>query len=61
MTLVFCLLKNYLEDNKIPLSQLQLLESDGPNVNKTVWNKLNISIHNLHACQYFSESSSSVW
>ena len=26
-----------LEDNEIPLLQLQSLESDGPNVNKTVW------------------------
>ena len=29
-----------LKDNEILLSQLQSLESDGPNVNKTVWNKL---------------------
>ena len=52
----------FLEDNKIPLS----LKSDGSNVNKTVWNKLdeqisslperewkglvNISTSNLHAC-----------
>ena len=61
-----------LEDNKIPLSQLQSLESDGPNCNETAWNKLNeqiperksvvnISIYNLHACQYFPEKSSSVW
>ena len=61
-----------LEDNKIPLSRLQSLERDGPNGNETVWNKLNeqipkgksmvnISIYNLHACQYFPEKSSSVW
>ena len=53
---------SFLEDNKIPLS----LKSDGSNVNKTVWNKLdeqisslperewkvlvNISTSNLHAC-----------
>ena len=55
-----------LEDNEIPLLRLQSLESDGPNVNKTVWNKLdeqisivperkgkglvNISTCNLHVC-----------
>ena len=26
-----------LEDNEIPLLRLQSLESDGPNINKTVW------------------------
>ena len=30
-----------LEENKIPLPQLQSLESDGPNCNETAWNKLN--------------------
>ena len=29
-----------LEDNETPLLWLQSLESDGPNVNKIVWNKL---------------------
>ena len=27
--------------NNISLKQLQALESDGPNVNKTVWNEVN--------------------
>ena len=55
-----------LEDNEIPLSWLHSLESDGSNVNKIVWNKLdeqisalperkskglvNISTFNLHVC-----------
>ena len=55
-----------LEDNEVPLSRLQSFENDGPNVNKTVWNKLdeqistlperkgkglvNISTCNLHVC-----------
>ena len=55
-----------LEDNEIRLLKSQFLESDGPNVNKTVWNKLNeqisalperkgkvvvnTSIYNLHVC-----------
>ena len=30
-----------LQDNGIALAQLQMLESDGPNVNKTVWNIVN--------------------
>ena len=30
-----------LQENNISLKQLQVLESDGPNVNKTVWNKVN--------------------
>ena len=30
-----------LQENNISLKQLQALESDGPNVNKTVWNKVN--------------------
>ena len=29
-----------LQENNISLKQLQVLESDGPNVNKTVWNKV---------------------
>ena len=33
----------FLEDNEIPLS----LKSDGPNVNKTVWNKLDEQISSL--------------
>ena len=36
-----------LEDNKIPLSGLQFHESDGPNVNKTVWNKIHEQISAL--------------
>ena len=31
---------SFLEDNEIPLSQLQSLKSDGPSVDKTVCNKL---------------------
>ena len=30
-----------LQENNISLKQLQALESDGPNVSKTVWNKVN--------------------
>lgn len=29
------------EDSEILLLRLQSLESDGPDINKTVWNKLN--------------------
>ena len=35
------------EDNEIPLPRLQSLESDGPNFNKTVWNKLDEGISAL--------------
>ena len=50
------------QDNGIALGQLQMLESDGPNVNKTVWNIVNdvlvnrnfgltdIGTCNLHIC-----------
>ena len=30
-----------LPENNISLKQLQALETNGPNVNKTVWNKVN--------------------
>ena len=42
MLLVFCLLKRIIfsEDNEIPWSQLKSLKSDNPNVNATIWNKL---------------------
>ena len=35
------------QDNGIALGQLQMLESDGPNVNKTVWNIVNDAFVNL--------------
>ena len=35
------------QDNGIALEQLQMLESDGPNVNKTVWNIVNDALLNL--------------
>ena len=35
------------QDNGIAFAQLQMLESDGPNVNKTVWNILNDALVNL--------------
>ena len=35
------------QDNGIALGQLQMLESDGPNVNKTVWNIVNDALLHL--------------
>ena len=32
------------QENGIPLGKLQMLESDGPNVSKTVWNIINDSL-----------------
>ena len=40
-------LLSFLEDNEIPLSLLQYFESDAPNVDKTVWNKLDERISAL--------------
>jgi len=39
-------------DNGIALEQLQMLESDGPNVNKTVWNIVNDALLNLPSRNY---------
>lgn len=39
-------------DNGIALEQLQMLESDGPNVNKTVWNIVNHALLNLPSRNY---------
>ena len=39
-------------DNGIPLEQLQMLESNGPNVNKTVWNIVNDALLNLRSRNY---------
>ena len=36
-----------IQDNGIAFGQLQMLESDGPNVNKTVWNIVNDALVNL--------------
>ena len=35
------------QDNGVALGQLQMLESDGPNVNKTVWNIVNDALLHL--------------
>ena len=39
-------------DNGIALEQLQMLESNGPNVNKTVWNIVNDALLNLPSRNY---------
>ena len=44
-----------LEDNEIPLSRLQFLESDDPNVNKTVWKKLDQQISALKIRERFGK------
>ena len=33
-----------IEQNKLPLGKLIMLGTDGPNVNKSVWNKFNAKI-----------------
>ena len=68
---------SFLEDNEIPLSLLQYVESDAPNVDKTVWNKfdeqisalperkekgqVNMSTCNLHICHNAFQNSLQVF
>ena len=68
---------SFLEGNEIPLSLLQYVESDAPNVDKTVWNKfdeqisalperkekgqVNMSTCNLHICHNAFQNSLQVF